>query len=302
MDEEFFRFLDMCMGPHSSSRRDSDVVRPPRSSSPAGQGFERPTREAKILCYGDSLTAGYYSMGKGFEPYGATLKDILNNSGAQGFRCDVRSEGLVGLMARELVAGLRSPMITDVCGRCGKGLAVHLTEQHPDLVVIMAGTNDIGRGVEPGRIVDDIATLHTVCHRRSIKTVAMAPPTMATGPFRAGQHAVVRLLERWAREEPLCMAFIDPEVLVPHAVGQSEERHWDHDGIHLRPQGSRALGLRLAPHIRPLVGAELGLPLGDMSSRQPSDRGKGRGRGRGIPPNPTPVDVQLYNQCAILCG
>ncbi len=31
----------------------------------------------RVLCYGDSLTAGYHSFGRGFNPYGRKLQELL---------------------------------------------------------------------------------------------------------------------------------------------------------------------------------------------------------------------------------
>ena len=34
----------------------------------------------RILCYGDSLTVGYHSSGRAFEPYGRQLQDLLGST------------------------------------------------------------------------------------------------------------------------------------------------------------------------------------------------------------------------------
>eukprot|EP00971_Amphidinium_carterae_P332744 6467042-Amphidinium_carterae.1 len=60
--------------------------------------------------------------------------------------------GLSGLTAEELLAKQGAPAIRDVCGSVGKGLACMLSEAPQDLVLIMLGTNDLGKGTHPEHI------------------------------------------------------------------------------------------------------------------------------------------------------
>jgi len=188
------------------------------------------------------MTAGYYAAGKGFEPYGRTLKRELLSSGTDS---KVAVCGMCGLTAREMVQHMQNPAVRDVTGYSFKGLALHLRSK-PDLVVIMAGTNDIGRGFAPKAILKDIAALHAECHRNGVATVAVAASTVASGPSRLCRDHLAKLLERWASATPGCRAFLDMEELVSHG-GRAL---WDGDGLHLSPAGSRALGQRLVPHIK----------------------------------------------------
>ena len=54
--------------------------------------------------------------------------------------------GLSGLTAEELVDGMDDEDIRDSTGRIGRGLQLVLAERGPfDLVLLMAGTNDLPR-------------------------------------------------------------------------------------------------------------------------------------------------------------
>jgi lysophospholipase L1-like esterase len=200
----------------------------------------------KILCFGDSITAGFHSGGRCFEPYGRTMGGAMRSSG-----CDVSVlvNGLSGLTAREMVAKAKHPAVPDCTGKVGKGLEV-LLNQKPDLVIIMAGTNDLGMGVSPQAILADVARLHKACHARGIPTVALAPSTVAQGPSTLGRQQLASLLRKWAKSTPSVVACIDMMELIPH---HGPSPHWDFDGLHLSAGGSRALGRRLSDKLVHLV-------------------------------------------------
>eukprot|EP00913_Durusdinium_trenchii_P007552 g7096.t1 len=61
----------------------------------------------RILCYGDSLTAGFYQGGHWFQPYGRILADEL---AAYGGRCEILVCGLSGRSAEDMAAGINSTL------------------------------------------------------------------------------------------------------------------------------------------------------------------------------------------------
>mmetsp|Transcript_11522 Transcript_11522/g.26733 ORF Transcript_11522/g.26733 Transcript_11522/m.26733 type:complete len:362 (+) Transcript_11522:132-1217(+) len=195
----------------------------------------------RILCYGDSLTAGFYNGGRCFEPYGQTLSQELGC--IQGDACDVRVCGLSGKTAMELVHGLESPGMTDITGNVGKGLSRLLAEEGPyDLVIIMLGTNDLGQGHSPETILNSISQMHAACHRHGIPTVAMAPPTIDHGATRSGRNQLASLLAGWTKATQGVVAFVDCEEFCP----RHDRALWEPDQLHLSPHGSQALGRRMA--------------------------------------------------------
>lgn len=198
----------------------------------------------RILCYGDSLTAGYCDGGRSFAPYGNALERSLTDAGTA---CEVSVCGLSGHTAKRMATELCAANARDICGRVGRGLQRVLDEDaSPDLVVIMAGTNDLGHGTPPEEIVSHVARLHAACHARDIPTVALTAPCPAKD-FRDGLAAE---LTRWARTVPNVLACLDTEELVPRGEGSPL---WDKDTLHLTPEGSRTLGQRLARHVLPML-------------------------------------------------
>jgi len=250
-------------------RSTSPVVSRRKSKRRAGRGsalaamgtmpvpFRAGNREARalrVLCYGDSLTVGFHDGGRQYEPYGKTMAEAL--SAAAGTAVEVLVCGHSGHTAQEMVADLDASTVEDVGGLLSKGLRRALTDASslPDLVVIMTGTNDLGSGSKPNAVMEDITRLHGVCHALGVSTVAVAPPAAPKAPsgtsFEAARKALVELVKTWAQGSPLTKTAVNPADLVPATAGQGT---WDPDRLHLGPQGSRLLGLKLAQLIAPIL-------------------------------------------------
>jgi len=206
----------------------------------------------KVLCYGDSLTAGFCSEGRQYEPYGRALAEALSQAGAS---CEVSVCGHSGHTTAQMVANLDEIAVSDVGGMIGKGLRRCLDEIRPDLVVIMTGTNDLGKERHPQSVLEDIGRLHAVCHSRGVPTVALAPPPAPMAPqgtsFEAKRRRLVSLLSEWSLRAAGTLTFADPGDMVPAQAGPGN-RVWDADKLHLSPAGSRVLAQQLAALLAPL--------------------------------------------------
>lgn len=219
----------------------------------------------RLLCYGDSLTAGLHS-GDLFAPYGETLQLSLDEA------ADLWICGLCGETAMSLAERMREEEICSVkrrlCGqtwnRSGPGLQRLLEDHGPfDLVLIMAGTNDIGQSMAPDKVVAAIQALHRACHAAGVRTVALSiPPSAASTEEGTGEEREIeqsrrevnRLLQEWAATpEAVHMGaklFVDMSELMPFDF---KSGLWDPDNLHFSQEGSRSLGVKLAPLIRPLL-------------------------------------------------
>lgn len=207
------------------------------------QDEEVSLRSSRILCYGDSLTAGYYDGGRRFSPYGKALEGALTSL---GFQCEVSINGLSGHRADQMVAELNSPVCQDICGKFGKGLA-HILDNdgHFDLVILMAGTNDFGFNSNLKSIQNYICGLHDACHVRGVPTVVLAAPCN-TPNMRIG---LSQMLRQWANSQNQVLNFFDPEEVIP----RHKPSYWEPDRVHFTPSGSRTLGLYLAPAIAQIL-------------------------------------------------
>lgn len=215
------------------------------------------TDPKRILCYGDSLTAGFCNSGEKFEPYGRTLADMMGRS---GIACEVSVCGLSGRTAEEMIAEKDSAIFTDCAAldHVGKGLARILDDDgKPDVVVILAGTNDLGfagftQGLTAKHILSRVQQLHLMCHQRGISTIALIPPCSTQGPMRLMQQQLAVMLANWVQTERQVLTLYDVEELVPR---QPSGRFWDSDEIHMSVAGQSMLGQLLAQFLPPVVGA-----------------------------------------------
>jgi len=220
----------------------------------------RPGRALRILCYGDSMTVGFCRGGTSFEPYARALAEGISSLGSMA--CEALACGLSGLRADTMADGLVSHELVDVCGYRGKGLARILDERGPfDLVLIMAGTNDMGHYHAPARILRSLERLHGACRQRGVLSMALAPPPapVRDAAGEAERLQIVGRLRCMAKAAESRMACIDPAEL----VSSSRPDFWDADGLHFSPLGSRTFGQKLAalvvrqllPSLRPEVPA-----------------------------------------------
>jgi lysophospholipase L1-like esterase len=204
----------------------------------------------RILCYGDSLTAGFYDRGENFCPYGEVIQKTLTSL---GYDCEVHSCGLSGHPASQMVAELDIPYCMDVCGMTGSGLAF-LLDNHGrfDLVIIMAGTNDYKKDFKDQYIKNLVVKLHEACHSRGVPTAALgAPCNIQNQRLRFSQQ-----LRDWANRQNMVRCFVDPEDVIP----RSEPAYWEPDKVHFSPTGSCALGKHLGYVFAKILAEMEGMP------------------------------------------
>jgi len=255
--------------PRGQSAAPGGVLRPPPEAQlPAfGPGGGSASRPVRLLCYGDSLTAGYCAGGQRYEPYGRMLGEKLATA-IGGAACVVSVCGHSGHTAAEMVANLDASGVLDVGGVSGKGLGRILDDEAQlprDLVLIMAGTNDLGKNRSPQAIFGDICRLHAACHSRNVQTVALVPPEAPCAPrgsvFEEARQRLRRLLTDWAGSTQGVSAAVDASELMRAVLGAPV---WDPDGLHFSPKGSQLVGQRLASIVAPLIlgAANLAVPPG----------------------------------------
>merc|ERR1740129_612391 len=214
----------------------------------------RGPRPLRLLCYGDSVTAGLYHAGAkfsqdrayGFRPYGEVLAAAVTADG--GPPCDAVTFGLSGLTGAELAVKMDDAAIPDVFGHKYKGLRHASMSEGPwDLVLLMVGTNDLGKFESIHQILRNTNQLHRACHELGLPTIALAP---SHGMFKAERDKLARLLQDWARATPEILAYYDSEEVLPR---MSSNGFWEADGLHLSEAGSVELGRRMAIRVAPLL-------------------------------------------------
>lgn len=224
----------------------------------------------KILCFGDSLTAGYTNNGKSFYPYSRTLEDSLREHepdvtvATQDIT--VVSSGGNGITAAMLASrhNLNSEHNVDVCAKTYIGLKKAIEIHHPILVILMAGTNDLAK---PSSTVDvimkSIIKLHTTCHKAGISTIACSVPpnrvsTSSKEDVAMSQPASLQeyihnwkqlnlQIKQWASNNVEQSCYFDVEESIAYFP---ESNNWELDGLHMSIKGYARLGEKLAPLVR----------------------------------------------------
>jgi lysophospholipase L1-like esterase len=148
------------------------------------------SRVHKILCFGDSLTAGTSPPNAEYFPYAPYLEQALKDRGLENVV--VRHRGMPGWTTQQMLqdldgerTGLRSAIIGAV-------------KQDPvnalSLVILLAGTNDMAHRSTADEIANNVRTLHQVSYENGV------PRTLAIGIPPSGYQSQVpsaRLLSQW---------------------------------------------------------------------------------------------------------
>ena len=100
----------------------------------------------KILCFGDSLTAGYSRYGLSHFPYAEHLKDKLQTA-FPSMKVQIDVEGMSGAQVQGQYLG----RLSRACLKAKDGFY--------DWIIVMGGTNDLGWGRKPEEIYEDLSRL-----------------------------------------------------------------------------------------------------------------------------------------------
>lgn len=202
------------------------------------------TPAKRILCYGDSLTAGTVPPDLATYPYAPHLESALKD------RCHnvlVRHRGLPGWSSSEMVKNVNDGTI---------GLRTAVRAGMPlTLVIILAGTNDLAYNSDAASITESVVALHKVCFDEQV------PHTLAVGIPSSGYQsmnqeaadlaqAVNDGLQAYCQSEP--RATFAP---FPFPFSRNDEK-WASDGLHFSAEGYRVLGTSLAPVVEQILITE----------------------------------------------
>lgn len=212
----------------------------------------RPRLQHRVLCYGDSLTAGTTSEDffRNY-PYAPHLETALTASDDSNLGVQVRHLGLPGWTAASMAqalddgsVGLRATL---------RRIQETLEGQVPSVVIVLAGTNDLATSPDAQAIADHVAALHRAAREFGVpRTVAVGvPPSWyqsISEPARILTANVNQHLQAEAQSHAPAMSF------VPFPFPYERDGSlWDPDGLHLSPQGYQILGECLAPAVRHLL-------------------------------------------------
>jgi len=199
------------------------------------------TDSKRILCYGDSLTAGTSPPLFDNFPYAPHLERVLKNQYME--KAVVRHRGLPGWTSKQ--------MVVEVNGEtAGLRTAIKAVKDPPlALVIILAGTNDLGYEKSATPILDSIISLHLTCYDEGIaKTLAIGIPPSGYQSVSTDAAALAKEVNRGLSE--FCEARPDQAVYTPFPFDYVQGgENWSPDGLHFSAKGYEALGESLAPTV-----------------------------------------------------
>mgnify|MGYP000844813217 CR=1 FL=1 len=195
-----------------------------------------PTPPPLIVCFGDSLTAGYQTPGPAHPtgedtPYGHVLQDRLGGQGR------VEVSGICGETTGEMVLRFREAVLN----------------RRPQMVIILGGTNDLGWNADPAEIMRNLTKIYELARASSIVPVPVTVPSIrvelegenAEAASWVAQHIQRRrqlnaLIADYAERKHLRHVDLFTATAEPESLMLAQP--YSNDGLHLTTSGYRLFG------------------------------------------------------------
>jgi acyl-CoA thioesterase-1 len=192
-----------------------------------------------IMCFGDSLTAGFQSPTaenpQGIEtPYGQFLQELT------GPTVCVSVSGVCGELTGEMTIRFRSAVLA----------------HRPTHVVILGGTNDLGWNAVPADIMRNLLKMYELAAAAGITPVPVTVPSIRVGEdlhSDEGRQWFAEHLDRRCQLNELILRYAESKRLAAFdlfaATVESETQQlaaqYSNDGLHLTTVGYRLIAERL---------------------------------------------------------
>jgi len=184
-----------------------------------------------IMCFGDSLTAGYQSATPASPtiretPYGLFLQERL------GSRARIEVSGVCGELTADMAMRYRRDVL----------------ERKPDLVVILGGTNDLGWNARPEEIMRNLLKMYEQARGAGIRLMAVTVPSLRpSGEIGDGageawlqdhlkrRQVLNRLIDDYCRSKGV--ACVDLFAATSEVETGRLAAQFSNDGLHLTTEG-----------------------------------------------------------------
>jgi acyl-CoA thioesterase-1 len=180
-----------------------------------------------ILCFGDSLTAGFQSPSTEnpnaiAAPYGRVLEEFLRD------RAVVLISGICGERTGEMLDRFRRVVV----------------EPKPTFAVILGGTNDLGWDISPDRVVRNLQMMFALASAGGIQPIAVTVPSIrGLDRYIPGRRELNKLLTQLcSREKIPC---VDLFTATAEAGTGRLAAEYSNDGLHLTTAGYRLIAALL---------------------------------------------------------
>jgi acyl-CoA thioesterase I len=185
---------------------------------------EQAVARSLLVCYGDSITAGYGLQG------GQSFPDALQRDlNKRGYHYKVNNQGTSGATTKDAVAGLSS-----------------ILRVHPQIVIVEFGGNDGLRGLPPDQTRHNLDTVLTALENAHIKILLAGitlPPNYGQDYIRQFEQTFRDLA---AKHRTAFVPMIYKDLInVPGTIQP--------DGIHPTAKGSEIIAQTLMPVLTPLL-------------------------------------------------
>mmetsp|Transcript_18356 Transcript_18356/g.45502 ORF Transcript_18356/g.45502 Transcript_18356/m.45502 type:complete len:222 (-) Transcript_18356:1235-1900(-) len=176
----------------------------------------------RILCFGDSLTAGTTQFQ--LHPYAPHLQRALSErTNLQNMDIEVMHLGFPGWTSIDL--------LKDADGPNGLRTTIRRFQDAPlSLVILLAGTNDLGTGKSSTEISEGVISLHKLCLEEKVSnTIAIGIPssyyqTQMSKPAEVAKTAN-QAIQSFCESDPRAVYFPFPFEY------SKDDGNWDFDGL-----------------------------------------------------------------------
>lgn len=216
---------------------------------------------ARLLCFGDSLTEGYTQRGRVMHPYARQLYQTMIEGNSQKIVVD--EAGWSGEVTEDMIPRLKEIL-----------QSATVVNGWYDMILLLGGTNDVCHELDTSGIIQRIRTLHeaALAHSLHTRTIAMTIPEIATpkpgsmeamrGPSSSerAREKINATIKSWPKEEAFkgrMFVFDLAEMMPQHTLGpisssvqSSVVSVWDPDLVHFSVAGYDFIGEQLAKFIR----------------------------------------------------
>ncbi len=177
-----------------------------------------------VICYGDSITAGY-----GLQPSQSWPSALQRDLDQRGYKYKVENRGTSGATTKDAVANLSS-----------------VVQAHPSVVVVEFGGNDGLRGLPPDQTRKNLDTVLTTLGAARIKVLLAGitlPPNYGPDYIQSFNKVFADLA---AKHHVTFIPMIYKDLInVPGTIQQ--------DGIHPTAKGSEIIARTVLPKLTPLL-------------------------------------------------
>ena len=189
----------------------------------------------RLLCFGDSLTEGWYHTGFAFHPYTIRLNELFAQEAktcASSSGIELMNKGISGEVVNSEMMN-RLPTILE-----NQGIF--------DFAIILGGTNDLAslQAAKDYDLAKSIKSLHQMAHAKGIKTCAVTIPQTGFDmlPYAVDyvkyREDVNNEIRDFASKNPTLVCLCDLSLKLPrYGLSKNEfAEYWD-DELHFTPKG-----------------------------------------------------------------